>query len=268
MFFQDVPHVTHLSIICPAYLIPFAKRMLAIYPVTFYPMGSELPAFLDGAAAFTFFGETLTTLRIGLMEHAHLLLLQRELPPKSYYISVPPVDIAKPFVDYVVGTIDFTSPVRSMSVQTFLDIADGCPLPIVLIGNKSNLKDTNQPVLPAHPNIIDKRNQTTICEAQAILHHSRAVFGIDNGLLHLAGTTGTHIIAGYTSVAPEIRVPKRLNGKLTVLVPPEDTCRFCQSKSHFFYNHDFRNCAIVYTKCIKSLTADKWINAIKEAIHE
>lgn len=267
-FFADCPHVTRVHIIVADYLMDFAQRMLSLYPVTIHKMGEQLPQYLNDAPAFTFYGETLTTLRLDLMQHAHLLLLQKQMPEHVKYIAVPPIDVAKPFVDYIVGTIDFTSPVRSMPVQTFLNIADECPLPIILLGNKSNIKDTNQPLIPAHPNIIDMRNKTTICEAQALISKARAIFGIDNGLLHLAGTTDTHIIMGFTSVAPEVRTPRRLNGKFTALVPPSDICRFCQSKSHLFWNHDYRNCAIVYTRCIKSLTADKWIKAIKEALNE
>lgn len=45
-------------------------------------------------------------------------------------------------------------------------------------------------------------NQTSLLEAAAIISGARAIVGCDSGVIHLAGCTDTHIVAGYTLVDP------------------------------------------------------------------
>lgn len=57
--------------------------------------------------------------------------------------------------------------------------------------------------------IINYMNQTTISDAWHIIEHSEGIITMDSGLLHLAGTTKTHIYHLGSSINNEFRKPHR-----------------------------------------------------------
>ncbi len=97
---------------------------------------------------------------------------------------------------------------------------------------------------------------------------AKAVVGVDNGLLHVAGCTGVAIVGGFTTVRPEIRMPIRhniLGWNYHAVIPDKSLdCSFCQQDTNFLYGHDYRKCWYKEKKerteilCIKQLTADKF----------
>lgn len=113
-------------------------------------------------------------------------------------------------------------------------------------------------------------NQTSIVEAAAIMYNAEMVIGIDNGLLHLAATTDTPIIFGYTVASPQHRQPRRAKG-LTINVYPdvrELGCTFCQSQIRFLYTWDSaRNCLYNDLKCLEIMARPKvWIESINKIL--
>jgi ADP-heptose:LPS heptosyltransferase len=114
------------------------------------------------------------------------------------------------------------------------------------------------------------REKTTLIEAGNIIAGAQVICGLDNGLLHLAGCTDTPIVAAYTTVRPEHRLPYRhgsLGSGCYVVEPDEDlACRFCQSNMDFEFTHDFRDCFYKDFKCTKQITADKFIRKLDELL--
>lgn len=260
--FNEAPQVLRAHVLAPKYLVEFASRALALYPITVHAKEDRLPEWLNGAPLFTFDSADLTTLRMGLIEHAYILLTQQLPRKRLLYPQVAPSFGERIGQSYIAACIDFTSMVRTFPLKVFNEILDSVRCPIILFGNSANVPFTTQLNI-THPNLIDMRNLTTIDEAHADITHARAFIGVDNGLIHLAGYTSTPIVAGYTSVSPATRIPPRLNGKAAV-VEPDPTCRYCQNETHFNYGHDYRNCAIAYPKCVTSLTTDKWLKGLKD----
>lgn len=113
-------------------------------------------------------------------------------------------------------------------------------------------------------NLIDK---TDLLQAAKIMHESKAVLGVDNGLMHVAGCTKAPIIGGFTTVTPEIRWPIRYSelGYDCYEVLPEPTlaCRFCQEKTNFLFGHDYTKCVYNDYKCTDQITAEKFIKALE-----
>ena len=104
---------------------------------------------------------------------------------------------------------------------------------------------------------LDLRNKTSIVELATIMSQAKAVCGVDSGPIHLAGTTKTPIICGYTSVAAEYRIPARKEGK-TYAIAPNIECINCESRWRSSY-WNFENCYLGTIDCCKKLTADKYI---------
>ena len=115
---------------------------------------------------------------------------------------------------------------------------------------------------------LDLRDQTDLLQSAKIISNAEVIIGLDNGLLHLAGMTQTPIVAGFTTLTPEHRIPYRhntLGWKCSMVVPDQRlTCRFCQSNTHFILGHDYRKCFYEDYVCTKSMTADVWIEATKK----
>jgi hypothetical protein len=81
------------------------------------------------------------------------------------------------------------------------------------------------------------------------------------------------IVAGFTSVKPEHRIPYRYGefGRdfYPVTVPNLD-CNGCQSSMYFVVptTHDFRLCYFGDYRCVKELTADLYWDKLKPLITE
>lgn len=74
---------------------------------------------------------------------------------------------------------------------------------VVLLGKKSEKENIE------FENAIDLINQTSISDCWHLISGSLCFVTIDGGLLHLAGTTDTHIIQLGSNINPELRTPYR-----------------------------------------------------------
>ncbi len=111
-------------------------------------------------------------------------------------------------------------------------------------------------------NLIDK---TGLLELAAIMSNASVVVSADGGLVHLAGTTSTPIIAAYTFINPEHNMPiyKGIIGGNTFEIVPENLgCAFCQTNMNFV-RHDTRNCIYDDYLCIKQMSASRFIEKLE-----
>jgi ADP-heptose:LPS heptosyltransferase len=106
---------------------------------------------------------------------------------------------------------------------------------VVLLGQRNLFVDGEQTIksnpIKIFEDVIDLRDASPLLESLKIINYAKFIVGVDNGLFHLAGLTQTPIVAGYTTVAPELRMPYR-NNKLGWNVGPcvpQSEWRFCQS---------------------------------------
>jgi ADP-heptose:LPS heptosyltransferase len=113
---------------------------------------------------------------------------------------------------------------------------------------------------------IDLRNKTSLAQLASIMDKSFAVCGIDSGPIHLAATTETPVICGFTVVSPEYRVPF---GKEKTFFPidADVECSGCESKWAAAY-HNFENCYFGEPTCISTFTADRFIHHIDLLINQ
>lgn len=216
-----------------------------------------------------------------LTDHAFFTLTYSQVENKhKNYIQIEPIDVTSFQLPekYICITTGFTSMSREWLPESVNGVTDYIIqkgyTPVYLgkgythsyqnIGITGNFKaDYSRGV-----NLIDK---TTLLEAHAIMNSSKAVLGLDNGLLHLAGMGKAPIVAGFTTVLPEHRLPYR-EGKLGhncfVVVPKELECFGCQSNMTFADStHSFTDCFYKDYKCLSLMTADKWIAQLEKALN-
>lgn len=189
---------------------------------------------------------------------------------------------------YVVITTGYTAIVREMKSKTVNELTDyiiSKGYTPVFLGNKQTeiglpgdhlLIKGNFPDAINYSKGIDLIGKTSLLEAGKIISESKCIIGLDNGLMHLAGTTNAPIIGGFTTVEPKYRMPYRDNtlGKDFYPVVPDESlaCRFCQSNWDFIYDHDFRECYYIKKEmdneiqCTKSLTSDKFIVQLEKIL--
>lgn len=120
---------------------------------------------------------------------------------------------------------------------------------------------------------LDLRDKTTLMQAAAIMSRAACVVGLDNGLLHLAGTTEVPIVFGYTLASPEHREPLRPKGRTynVLLEKGELGCYHCQSRVNFIVGYNFRQCFYSDLACIDLLFnngCQRWLNQIDLALKE
>ena len=214
-----------------------------------------------------------SSMHMHLSDFASIQLLNRLIPREErHYLPLPRVDLGGFSLDFsrcVLLGVTYRDAPRKISFEVVKGVSEyllGQGLTPVYIG-----KEDDDPIwgdapfrrafkkLP--PGGVSLMNMTSIPELASIMGQSRGVVGIDSGPIHLAGTTGTAIVCGFTNVAPEHRFPLRAQGEFIPIVP-DSPCKHCQSYWSLNY-HDFGECYLKHLNCVGELTADKFIGGLK-----
>ena len=181
----------------------------------------------------------LTPSRFKLVEYAAIGLTSRIIPAEELkYVPLKEVPVSHFNIDFkraVVFITTYRDTTRAWLGQSIEDTARHVMskgfVP-VFVGKKSAISiwknapssDFNYPGFG-----IDLVDKTSFLELATIMKKSRAVLGMDSGPLHLAFTTDTPVVAGFTNIAPHFRVPVRNTGVKTINLVPNLWCRYCQS---------------------------------------
>lgn len=213
-----------------------------------------------------------TPRHMSLGQFAAIKLANRVFPDELLkYVPLEDINVAHFGVEFSKAVILVTSyrdltrawdPESMLAVARFVEKKGYIP---VFIGKTDMNLDTHiapkSSLSETIPIGVDLRNKTTIPELASIMKQSRAVCGIDSGPIHLAGTTAVPIICGYTSIAPEFRIPIRDTGD-TYPIVPNIPCIGCESRwNSQFWN--FEDCYLGHIDCCKSMTPAKFIKALE-----
>lgn len=215
----------------------------------------------------------LTPSRLKLTDYASIGLLGRTLPDyQTKYIPLPKVDVSHFGVDFsksIIIITTFRDKQRSILGSELVKIAEYVQskgLTPVYVGKtgaisiwKNNLAKTDF----EYPGFgVDLMNKTSLLELASIMGQAKAVVGMDSGPIHLAFTTDVPVVCGFTTVAPELRIPYRGLAK-TEAVVPNIACTFCES-NWSLNTWNFNNCPrkMELAECVTKMSADKFINAL------
>lgn len=219
-----------------------------------------------------------------LTDHAFHVLVNKSVGPEEMNYLKPDLlgtDISK-FVlpeKYIVMTTGFTAPAREMFPNVINEVnayilSKGYK--VIFLGKTetkagmgSDIKGEFKTEIDysVGVNLIDK---TDLIETTKIISNSCGIIGLDNGLLHLAGTTDVPIVGAFSSVEPKYRLVYRnnmLGWNYYPIIPNASLkCRFCQSNQTFTYDHDFRFCKHGDYLCLKQLTSDLYIKELEKIL--
>lgn len=284
---ETQPHcIVHLWV--PDFFLDLAKHLLPTVIIKPFSKNKEFNNELPGRKTSSVSHDTLKT---HLVDHAFHVLANSMAPVEAKnYLKLNPskIDICKFDLpeNYVIITTGFTAEVREFYAKTINELVPYIKskgYEVVFLGSeKSDVGLYDKAIIGAFNKHIDYSqginlvNKTSLLEAGKIIAQSKTIVGVDNGLLHLAGTTEVPIVGGFTTVRPEHRMPYRnneLGWNFYPVVPPESlACRFCQSNWDFVYNHDFRQCLYkargldTEIKCVKTLTSDMFIKELEKIL--
>jgi len=219
----------------------------------------------------------LTPSRMKLINYASIGLLGRVLKDhETRYISLPEVPTYGYGVDFSKAVIIITTyrdkqrTILAPEINKIAEYVQSKGLIPVYVGKvgaisiwKKNLAKTDF----EYPGFgVDLRDKTTFLELASIMAQAKAVVGMDSGPIHLAYTTKVPVVCGYTTVAPEYRIPYR-GLAITKAVVPNIVCNFCES-NWSFNTWNFNNCPrkMELAECVTKMTAGKFINALEEIL--
>ena len=266
----------------PDYLVNFAKHVLPDGNYEIYGMSNMRGRYEPTRPTKTTKWDGVTSpMKIHLVDYAFLKLLD-ENPAIQHknYLQIDPSKLTCRDFDlpekYAVITTGYTAKVREWPAKEVNKVVDWLlerGTTPVFLGQKNTKTGTAhliQGKFDEDINLdkgIDLIDKTTLLEAALVMNGAKAVLGVDNGLLHVAGCTKAPIIAGYTTVRPEMRLPIREDslGLNCVAVSPDEhlSCRFFQQNTNFFYWHDYKNCIYDDQICTTLMTGEKFIRMIK-----
>jgi ADP-heptose:LPS heptosyltransferase len=226
-----------------------------------------------------------SSMGVHLVDFAFNVLVDKQvdIEHKNYCkLNVDTIDVSKFNLPekYVVLTTGFTAKVREMLPSIANDLisyikSKGYEVVtlgsyIAKVGAGNNNIEGNFKEDIKYSECFDLINKTNLLEAGKIISQAKAIVGLDNGLLHLAGTTEIPIVMGFTTVLPEHRMPYRHNqlGWNCYPVTPNESlgCGGCQSRMVHVYDHDFRNCYYGDYACLPQVSSEKYINQLEKIL--
>lgn len=278
---KQYPWITPLVWV-PDFLKEFARHVLPnVYVNDYTSMAKKYDS--DKTTKTTEWDGIISPMKIHCLDYAFLKLCDENpsIEHKNYLkINSSKIDVSRFNLpkDYVVITTGFTAEVREFPASEINQVSDyvlSKGLIPVFIGQKNTttgssymIKGTFKPEIDFSKG-ISLIDQTSLLEAAEIINGSRAAIGVDNGLLHVAGCTNAKIIAGFTTVSPELRLPVRnnvLGYDCYTVLPDEDlSCKFCQVKTNFLYGHSYTKCLYNKPVCVSQMTASKFISNLQKA---
>jgi hypothetical protein len=197
----------------------------------------------------------LTPSRVKLTQYASIGLASRVLPDSLLgYVPLEEVDVSHYGIDFSNCAIflttyrDITRAWKGEEIQKVADYVLSKGITPVFVGKRGaisiwkTLAKTDFEFNGVGVDLIDK---TTFKELYSVMNKAKVIFGIDSGPLHIAFSTNTPVVAGFTNVHPMYRVPFRGDARTESVFPKNVDCRFCQSN----WNLDFHN----FTKCPRKL---------------
>jgi SAM-dependent methyltransferase len=209
-----------------------------------------------------------------LSQFAAFKLVDRALNTSIFnYVPLPEVDISHFYHDFsrsIIMVSSYRDTTRMWKAEYMLELAAWIVqqgYEPVFVGKTDMNLDTHlipKTSLPEDLSGIglDLRNKTSMLELATIIGKSRAIVGLDSGPIHLAGTTTTPIVCGYTTVAPEYRIPYRPEGASFAVVPTV-CCKHCESHwaAHL---HNYEECYFgPEPQCCAEMTADKFVRKLQ-----
>lgn len=266
----------------PDFMLDFARHLL--------PKRAEVNNFTSMASKYNRNLPTKTTawdghtspMKIHAVDYAFLKLCD-ENPGTEHkeFLQIRPdeIEAEQSINNHVVITTGYTAKVREFKAKHVNQITDWLKthgLTPVFLGQTQTKTGTKHVIEGKFDNqinfddCINLIDQTSLLQAAKIMSESKAVVGVDNGLLHVAGCTQVPIIGGFTTVSPQIRMPVRQGvlGWNYYLVVPDIylKCAFCQEKTNFLYGHDYKECYTKNLVCTDQMTASKFISRLEEVL--
>ena len=281
---QHYPHV-RIGVWVPDYFVKFAG--LVAHPRLEIRPFSNIQSWREPVKVIKTDIPEHTLIRNHLIDQSFNLIVDMHVPDKDKNYPVfraheVDTDFLKLPEKFVVVTTGFTAPVRELTASNVNGIVDyiiANGYEVVFLGSSSS-KNGAKKELDIKGNFSDEidyskgRNyidKTHLHLSAAIIAKSSGIVGLDNGLLHVAGCTDVPIVAGFTTVDPDQRLPIRhgIRGWNCYPVVPKDLdCRFCQSRMNFVYDHDFRNCYYGDYKCVKMDMVEEYKAQLNKAIFD
>ncbi len=278
-----------MNVIVPDFFQDLAKNLVPGIVVGKFSDGPKYWA--NGLPAIQTKG-MVDAMRTHLVDNAFTVFANKQVEDKDKNyckLNTKNIDITKFNLPekYVVVTTGFTAEVREMKASVVNEVASYIKskgYEVVFLGSKAASTGLDsQKILVGNFNTeidfsvgIDLIDKTTLLQAGKIIGQAKSIVGVDNGLLHIAGCTDTYIIAAFTNVAPELRLPYRnnqLGWNCTAIVPEKSLkCRFCQSNWGFDLKTNFTKCYYkenkmdTTIKCVDSMTSSKFIEALEKVL--
>lgn len=279
---DTLPHVSQ-TIWVQDYALELVRYLMPEGPRLAWRRLSEAPYMLS-RPLIEFDPNRVTSLALHLTVQAFLMMTD-SLPPSREamgYPRAPKVELPswlpeRLIIDqepeYVVLTTDYTSRTRQwpsyhinalgleLRKHNFTPVLLGSTAPMITGVPNDDIKPRHDDGIDASL-FIDLRGKTTLIEALGIMQRSKAVVGVDNGLLHLAHCTDVPVVYGLTTLKPEHRIPYRGIGS-TRVIEAQVPCGGCQSRGAFV-NQDWRECIFDDYACTLTLTSERFLEALKK----
>ena len=213
--------------------------------------------------------------------HANFLGFEL-LPEERECIFIPDQKgvLDLPAQKYVVLHPSETWPSRSWSEKNWQLLADNLwkeNIAIVLVGKDTSehLSSTNSRVdKPTYKialkNGVDYTNKLTLSETWHVINEAEAVITMDSSILHLAGTTNTHIIQLGSSIDPKLRAPYRQGTQdYKYSYIPGSCSLFCGSNMAYgLKEHNNITGVPVISNCLENKTEFECHPSVKNVVNE
>ncbi len=141
------------------------------------------------------------------LEALHVFNIKNDRQGLDYFI--PEMEekatqtIRNQYPEYLVFAIGAAHATKRLPVELISKICRSAPLPVILIGGKTDKKNADFIVRNAKGTIINQCGEFSIHQSASIIKHARIVVTHDTGMMHIAAAFKKAIISIWGNTIPE-----------------------------------------------------------------
>ena len=159
------------------------------------------------------------------------------------------------YIAFIIGGTYLT---KRLPVDKVIEICKNIDLPVVLIGGKQEIPESDLIIQNGGPHILNLTGKTTVNESASLVKNANIVLTNDTGMMHIAAAFNKKILSFWGNTIPKLGMaPYRPHLSSRILQVEGLACRPCSKLG-------YQKCPKQHFRCMNDIDVREAVNWIQE----